>query len=133
MLSCYIDDIEIFNSTKNQQLIFSSSFDECSNNTCNDLWEFRNPEKIFIDTQIDAISFSSEVLGTNDYAHYEFSKYITSNEWLMNLELQIKEIDEHPHGKGILNIDPVFRVIILGLAIILSIITIIFFIKYKIS
>ena len=114
MLSGYIDDIEIFNSTKNQQLIFSSSFDECSNNTCNDFWEFRNPEKIFIDTQIDAISFSSEVLGTNDYAHLKLDNKLPDS-WKFHFKLHIDELEEHPRGKGIFNIDPQIRQIFFGI------------------
>ncbi len=128
-----IENSELNDSYKNLNLIFSEDFSDCKTDTCQNKWILQNSEKFFVNTNDGNFEFNSEITGTNDYAHYEFSKYITSNEWLMNLELQIKEIDEHPHGKGILNIDPVFRVIILGLAIILSIITIIFFIKNRIS
>jgi hypothetical protein len=114
MLSGYIDDIEIFDSTKNTQSIFSSSFDECFNNTCNDLWTFRNPEKISIDTKINAISFSSEVLGTNDYAHLKLDDKLP-NSWKIHFKLHIDELEEHPRGKGILKIDPQLRQIFFGI------------------
>ena len=113
MLSGNIDDIKIFD-TKNNQSIFSTSFDECLDNTCNDLWKFRNPEKIFVDTKNDNISFSSEVLGTNDYAHLQLDDKLP-NSWKINFKLHIDELEEHPRGKGIFNIDPQLRQIFFGI------------------
>ena len=114
-LSGYIDDIEISNySNEKFPPIFSTSFSECQDNTCNDLWKFRNPEKIFINTQKDHISFSSQVLGTNDYAHLKLDEELP-NSWLMKFKFHIDELEEHPHGKGVLKLEPEIRQIVLGL------------------
>ena len=111
----------------------SENFSDCQTKTCNDKWILQNPNRLFINTDNNNFEFNSEITGTNDYAHYEFTKYIKNDEWLMKLQLEIQQLDEHPHGKGILNIDPVFRVIILGFAIVLSILTIIFFLKIRMN
>ena len=113
-LSGYIDDIEIFAITEKSLPIFSSSFDECLDVTCDDLWKFRNPEKIFINTKIDSLSFSSEVLGTNDYAHLKLDNELP-NSWKIHFKLHIDELEEHPRGKGILKIDPQLRQIFFGI------------------
>tara|TARA_Y100000590_G_scaffold382396_1_gene452308 strand:- start:3654 stop:4733 length:1080 start_codon:yes stop_codon:yes gene_type:complete len=123
-LSGNIDEIEIFDTTNDKhKQIFSSSFNECSDKTCNDLWNFRNPEKIFVDTEKDVLSFSSEVLGMNDYAHLKLDHELP-NSWEMRFKFQINELQEHPRGKGILNLEPDLRQIFLGLpAIILPFIS----------
>ena len=128
-----LENFEFDNSYKNLNPVFSEDFSDCQTKTCNDKWNLQNPDTFFINIDNKNFEFNSQVTGTNDYAHYEFGKYITSDEWLMNLQLQIKQIDEHPHGKGILNIDPIFRVMILIFAIILSILTITFFLKIRIN
>jgi len=119
-LSGYIDDIEIFNNVDEKtQTFFSTSFDECEDKTCNDLWTFRNPEKISINTEIDSLSFSSEVLGTNDYAHLKLDQKLP-NSWLMKFKFHIDDLEEHPRGKGILKINPELRYIIFGIPALLS-------------
>jgi hypothetical protein len=127
------DNFEFNNSYKNFDLVLSENFSDCQTKTCNDKWILQNPNRLFINTDNNNFEFNSEITGTNDYAHYEFTKYIKNDEWLMKLQLEIQQLDEHPHGKGILNIDPVFRVIILGFAIVLSILTIIFFLKIRMN
>jgi len=113
-LSGYIDDIEIFDTVEKPLPIFSSSFDECLDITCNDLWKFRNPEKIFINTETDSLSFSSEVLGTNDYAHLKLDNEL-GDSWKVYFKFHIDELEEHPRGKGILKIDPQLRQIFFGI------------------
>ena len=114
-LSGNIDEIELFDITENKpSLIFSTSFDNCLDKTCNNLWNFRNLEKIFINTDEDVLSFTSEVLGTNDYGHLRLDEELP-NSWEMRFKLNIKELQEHPRGKGILNLDPELRQIFLGL------------------
>tara|TARA_B110000438_G_scaffold229922_1_gene224810 strand:- start:1175 stop:2260 length:1086 start_codon:yes stop_codon:yes gene_type:complete len=111
----YIDDIEILdNYNKKPTTIFSSSFNECIDKTCSNLWKFHNPEKIFIDIENDYLSFYSEVMGTNDYAHLKLDEEL-SDSWLMKFKFHINELEEHPHGKGILKLDPDIRQIILGI------------------
>jgi len=111
----YIDDIEI--STKNDETsssLFSSSFNECLDNTCSGLWTFRNPEKISIDIETDVLSFFSEVSGTNDYAHLKLNQELADS-WEMKFKLHIDELEEHPRGKGILKLEPFLRQLLLGL------------------
>ena len=114
-LSGSIDEIEIFKKNNNEkQLIFSSSFNECLDKTCNGLWNFRNTEKIFINTETDSLSFFSEVLGTNDYAHLKLNEKLPDS-WEMRFKLEINELEEHPRGKGFLKIEPELRQIIFGI------------------
>jgi len=124
-----IKNTEFNNTYENLNLTYSEDFSNCETKTCNNSWVLQNPKTFFIDNENENFSFISEVSGTNDYAHFEFLEYITSDEWLMNLQLKIDEIDEHPRGKGILNIDPSYRIFILVFSIILFTFSIIFLIK----
>ena len=124
-----IKNTEFNNTYENLNLTYSEDFSNCETKTCNNSWVLQNPKTFFIDNENENFSFISEVSGTNDYAHFEFLEYITSDEWLMNLQLKIDEIDEHPRGKGVLNIDPSYRIFILVFSIILFTFSIILLIK----
>ena len=118
-LSGYIDDIEIFDISNEKQLsIFSTSFDECLDSSCSNLWKFRNTEKISIDTKNNNLSFSSEVLGVNDYGHLRLDDELPDS-WKMYFKFHINELEEHPRGKGILKIDPQLRQMVLGIPILI--------------
>ena len=111
----HIDDIKIWNDfNKNIDPLFYTSFNDCVNNTCNDLWTLQNPERIFIDPQKHFLKFFSEVTGTNDYAHLKLDEYLP-NSWIMRFILHIDELEEHPGGKGIFNIEPIFRQLFFGI------------------
>ena len=111
----HIDDIKIWNDlNKNIEPLFYTSFNDCVNNTCNDLWTLQNPERIFIDPQKHFLKFFSEVTGTNDYAHLKLDEYLP-NSWIMRFILHIDELEEHPGGKGIFNIEPIFRQLFFGI------------------
>ena len=124
-----IDNIKIYDLTKNERnsdenktfqnlnLVYSENFSNCETKSCNNTWVLQDPEVFFIDVNKENFVFDSQVTGSNDYAHFEFDDYISSDEWLMSLQLQIDKIDEHPHGKGIFKIDPSYRFLIIGFSI----------------
>ncbi len=115
----YIDDIEIsYTLNEMTSSIFSTSFDECLDLSCNEQWKFRNTDKIFIDTKNDVLSFSSQVLGTNDYGHLKLDDELPDS-WKMSFKFHINELEEHPRGKGILNIDPQLRQLLFGIPILI--------------
>ena len=93
---------------------FSTSFDECIDKTCSDVWTLHNSDHIFINDENNSLSFLSRVTGTHDYAHLKLNDELP-NSWLMKFKFHIEDLDEHPRGKGILNIDPELRQIFLGL------------------
>ena len=114
-LSGSIDDIQIFKEIDNQMIpTFSTSFDECIDKTCSDVWTLHNSDHIFINDENNSLSFLSRVTGTHDYAHLKLNDELP-NSWLMKFKFHIEDLDEHPRGKGILNIDPELRQIFLGL------------------
>jgi len=114
-LSGSVDDIQILQKIDNKIIsTFSTSFDECTNNTCEDTWDLHNPDRIFVNTKTDSLSFSSEVSGTHDYVHLKLNEKL-SDSWLLKFKFHIDELEEHPRGKGILKLDPDLRQILLGL------------------
>ena len=111
----YVDEIKIWdNSDKNNELIFSTSFNECKDRTCDDQWVLQNSDRIFINTENNNLEFFSEVTGTNDYAHLKLDDDLP-NSWIMRFLLHIDELEDHPRGKGILNIEPEFRQLFFGI------------------
>ena len=111
----YVDEIKIWNSSnKNNEEIFSTSFDECEDETCDNKWILQNSDRIFINTENSNLEFFSEVTGTNDYAHLKLDDDLP-NSWMMTFILHIDELEEHPRGKGILNIEPEFRQLFFGI------------------
>ena len=58
----YVDEIKIWNSSnKNNEEIFSTSFDECEDETCDNKWILQNSDRIFINTENSNLEFFSEV------------------------------------------------------------------------
>ena len=114
-ISGLIDEIMILEKNNDKSSpIFSTSFDDCIDNFCENVWKFHNPEKIFVDTKTDSLSFLSEVSGTHDYAHLKLNEKLP-NSWTMKFIFHIDDIEEHPRGKGILNIDPILCQILFGI------------------
>lgn len=109
-----IDDIEIKNLVVDKEKILAVTFDECENKSCNGLWNLENHDRIFVNTSEKNINFFSEVSGTNDYATLKLEESLP-NSWVLRFKLQIDEIEEHPHGKGILKLDPSLRQIFFGM------------------
>ena len=114
----YIDDIKIYNkkiSSENyDKAIFSTTFDECTNKSCNNKWVLRNPERIFVVPQKQHLQFLSTLTGTNDYAHFVLDT-ILPDSWTMRFKLHIDNIEPHPNGKGLLNIEPTYGQLIFGI------------------
>ena len=114
----YIDDIKIYNkkiSSKNYDKdLFSTTFDECANKSCNNKWFLQNSERIFVDSQKQHLQFLSAVTGTNDYAHFTLDT-ILPDSWTMRFKLYIDNLEPHPGGKGFLGIEPTDRQLIFGI------------------
>ena len=114
----YIDDIKIsgkkINSKNYDKDIFSTTFDDCANKSCNDKWVLHNPERIFVEPQKQHLQFLSAVTGTNDYAHLTLDTPLPDF-WTMKFKLHIDNLEPHPEGKGFLNIEPVYRQLIFGI------------------
>ena len=77
----YIDDIKIYSEkidSKNyDNNIFSTTFDKCTNKSCNDKWVLHNTERIFVEPQ-QHLQFISEVPGTSVAARfYTIYYYLT--------------------------------------------------------
>ena len=111
-----VDNIEIYNLSSNDSnlpkeldLIFKENFSNCTNETCNGNWILQNPNLFYVDTENSNFYFDSFISGTNDYAHYELDDTLSSQEWIMRLLLTIDDVEEHPSGKGFLNLDPTYR------------------------
>ncbi|MBL77035.1 MAG: hypothetical protein CL763_08970 [Chloroflexi bacterium] len=113
-----IDNIEIFNyeSSKNNSFesvnklskIYEENFSNCTTKNC-DKWVLQNPDVFFINTEKEYFHFDSYVSGNNDYAHYELPNSLSEKEWMLRLLLSFDQIDEFPHGKGVLGIEPDLR------------------------
>ena len=114
----YIDDIKIYNkkiSSENyDKAVFSTTFDECTNKSCNNKWFLQNSERIFVESQKQHLQFLSAVTGTNDYAHFTLDT-ILPDSWTMRFKLHIDNLELHPRGKGFLNIEPTDRQLIFGI------------------
>jgi hypothetical protein len=114
----YIDDIKIYNkkiSSKNyDKAVFSTTFDECVNKSCNNKWFLQNSERIFVESQKQHLQFLSAVTGTNDYAHFTLDT-ILPDSWTMRFKLYIDNLEPHPGGKGFLGIEPTDRQLIFGI------------------
>ena len=113
----YIDDIKIYSEkidSKNyDNNIFSTTFDKCTNKSCNDKWVLHNTERIFVEPQ-QHLQFISEVTGTNDYAHLTLDTPLPDF-WTMKFKLHIDNLEPHPGGKGFLDIEPAYRQLIFGI------------------
>ena len=114
----YIDDIKIYNkkiSSKNyDKAVFSTTFDECANKSCNNKWFLQNSERIFVESQKQHLQFLSAVTGTNDYAHFTLDT-ILPDSWTMRFKLHVDNLEPHPGGKGFLGIEPTDRQLIFGI------------------
>ena len=114
----YIDDIKIYNkkiSSKNyDKAVFSTTFDECANKSCNNKWFLQNSERIFVESQKQHLQFLSAVTGTNDYAHFTLDT-ILPDSWTMKFKLHIDNLEPHPGGKGFLGMEPAYRQLIFGI------------------
>jgi len=114
----HIDDIEIFDSFSSKNdigkpitnftKIYEEDFSNCNTKEC-DNWILQNPDVFYVDTEKNFFYFNSFVSGNNDYAHYELPKSLSETEWMIRLVLSFDDIDEFPHGKGVLEISPTER------------------------
>jgi len=134
----YIDDIQLWDNLstiedesenmisqesiiENLPTTYSEDFINCNNSDCDKSWILNNPKKLFIDVVNQNFHFDSQVTGINDKAHHELDSSL-SDKWTLRFKLHIENLIEHPHGKGILQIDPDIRRLVLGIpAIVLPI------------
>jgi len=111
----YVDEIKVWGGPhKNNEPVFSTSFDQCEDKTCDNKWILQNSDRIFINTEDNNLEFFSEVTGTNDYTHLKLDDQLP-NSWMMRFLLHIDEFEDHPRGKGILNIEPELRQLFFGI------------------
>jgi len=96
------------------------------------LWVLQNPDVFFIDTDRESFRFDSYISGNNDYAHYELPSSLSQKGWIIRLLLSFEQIEEFPHGKGVLGIEPDERNLIFILtSVLITLPTAIFSIKQK--
>ena len=114
----YVDDIQIYsnkiNSKNYYKHIFSTTFDECTTQSCDNKWVLQNSERIFVEPQKQYLQFLSTLTGTNDYAHLKLDT-ILPDFWTMKFKFHIDELEPHPEGKGLFNIEPMYRQLIFGI------------------
>ena len=114
----YVDDIQIYSNkigSKNyEENVFSTTFNECTNKSCDNKWTIQNPERIFVDQKKHYLQFLSAVTGTNDYVHLKLDT-ILPDFWTMKFKFHIDELEPHPEGKGLFNIEPMYRQLIFGI------------------
>ena len=114
----YVDDIQIYShkigSKNHEENIFSTTFNECTNKTCDNKWIIQNPERIFVDPKKHYLQFLSAVTGTNDYVHLKLDT-VLPDFWTMKFKFHIDELEPHPEGKGFLSIEPAYRQLIFGI------------------
>jgi len=120
-ISGFIDEIQISKKIDNKIIsTFFTSFDNCTDNTCGNTWTLHNSDRIFIDPKNNFLSFITEVSGTHDYAHLKLEQELPDS-WLMKFKFHIDDLEKHPRGKGILNIDPELREILLIIPVLIVI------------
>lgn len=117
-----IDDIKISSidndHTYNEKLIFSTTFDECMNKSCEDKWILQNSKKNFVNTENGFFQFFAEVSGTNDYSHLKISEEGLDDSWILRFKFHISELELHPQGRGMLNLDPKLSQLVFGIMIV---------------
>jgi len=59
--------------------------------------------------------FISQVSGTNDYAHLKITDDFLDDSWILRFKFHISELEPHPQGKGVLNIDPKVSQLVFGI------------------
>jgi len=118
LIAGHIDDFKIItteNSKNSPELIFSTTFDECKNKSCNDTWTLQNSKNNFINIDDNVFQYLSTISGINDYAHMEVNTKIPDNSWILQFKFHISELVPHPMGKGVLNIEPEIRKLVFAL------------------
>jgi len=116
----YIDDISIFEKNSRSldeielESVYQENFDNCNSKTCDGLWTLQDPNLFYIDVKNKNFHFDSQITATNDYAHYSLDAPLSNEYWVLRFKIHIDNLEEHPYGKGILNLDPSIRQIILG-------------------
>ena len=109
-----LDDFEVWNLDNGKKsLLFSTSFENCLEKTCNDEWVLQNSNRVFVDSNEEFLHFDYEVTGTLDYAHLELDEPISDDSWMLRLKVSLDDIQPHPHGKGFLKIEPIFSAYLL--------------------
>ena len=134
----HIDDIKIWNNVKKSQLnnliqtpIFIENFSSCEDKSCENKWHLEDDNVLFVDNIKKNFYFNSQVSATNDDALYYLDKPLDDENWILHFKFHIDKIIEHPHGKGIFEIDPELRRNMLAIpALILSIFSVGVFYKF---
>lgn len=113
-----IDDIQIWDGvTKIKSQLnptHTENFQTCTTYTCNEKWVLQDPSMLYVDISKKNFYFDSQVTGSNDYAHYDLGSPL-SDKWVLRFKFYIDSLEAHPAGKGILQIEPTIRLIVLGI------------------
>ena len=106
----YVDDIELWNDISKENFNKTSTpklnknFSDCNSKTCNE-WILQDQSMLYVDAMNEFFYFDSQVSGTNNNAHMKIDS-ILDDSWILRFKFHIDEIQSHPAGKGILQIDP---------------------------
>lgn len=113
-----IDDIQIWDGvTKIKSQLnptHTENFQTCTTYTCNEKWVLQDPSMLYVDISKKNFYFDSQVTGSNDYVHYDLGSPL-SDKWVLRFKFHIDSLEAHPAGKGILQIEPTNRQIVLGI------------------
>ena len=106
----YIDDISLWNNISidefNKELPthFAEDFSNCDTETC-DEWTLQEKNMLYIDTMQDFFYFNSQVYGLNNNADIDVGN-LSDEQWILRFKFHIDTLENHPAGKGVLQIEP---------------------------
>ena len=132
----YLDDIFLWNDItkdkfdKDQPSQFAEDFSKCNSKTC-DSWTLQDKNMLYVDTTEDFFYFDSQVMGTNNNAHVDVGT-LSNEHWILRFKFHIDALENHPAGKGILQIDPKIERILFVIFGVVSIISVVLW-EYKIK
>ena len=134
----HIDDIKIWDNiskTESHNIStptnFVEDFSSCLNKSCDNKWNLEDENVLYIDKLKNNFYFDSQVSASNDDAYYDLKKPLNNEKWIFQFKFHVDEIIEHPHGKGVFQIDPDIRRNIFAIpALIFGIISIGILFKY---
>ena len=112
----YIDDIKIWDNLSKTELnefekpaTFIEDFSTCTDKTCGNKWHLEDENVLYVDKMQNNFYFNSQISASNDDAYYFLEKPLDNKKWILQFKFHIDEIIEHPHGKGVFQIEPEIR------------------------
>ena len=103
---------------KKHDLLFKEDFENCTSKSCDNNWTLQDPNMLYVDVEENFFHIDSQVTNTNDYVHYDLGEFAPDS-WSLRFKLDIEKLDDHPNGKGILQLEPNIRQILLGIPVII--------------